>query len=208
MEKKSLWEGFKRRAGKLVEEAKKWFDDNLKGIFSKNVDQRPFWMQLLQWVTGGVIKMDNKSLEKNKDDVWTLTRTVLGFFAGLDALKKHFFPKDEDAEKRAEEAKKEKAKKIAETKEKSDKDKKSEDKDNKETTNQNKPTEGISKSSGDHSPNKDVKDFKPNGVEDVVNDLKRSKPDLKFTEKMRSNKTLSHVQKQENRSKNLVTPVR
>jgi hypothetical protein len=33
MAKESLWDGFKRRLGKLGEEAKGWFDSNLKDFF-------------------------------------------------------------------------------------------------------------------------------------------------------------------------------
>jgi hypothetical protein len=103
MAKESLWDGFRRRLGKLGEEAKGWFDSNLKDFF-KTADSRPFWMQLLQWVTGGFIKMDAKSLEKNKDDVWTAPRAIFGAAAGVGAVLDHVFAKDEEKEKRAKEA--------------------------------------------------------------------------------------------------------
>lgn len=119
MAKESLWDGFKRRVGKLNDEALAWFKSNLKDIF-KTADTRPLWMQFLQWVTGGVIKMDVKSLEKNKEDVWTAPRAVFGAMAGIGAVVDHFSKKDEEKEKRAEEAKEKKRDKKKDKKEKGD----------------------------------------------------------------------------------------
>jgi hypothetical protein len=159
MAKESLWDGFKRRVGKLGEEAKGWFDSNLKDFF-KTADSRPFWMQLLQWVTGGFIKMDAKSLEKNKDDVWTAPRAIFGAAAGVGATLDHVFAKDEEKEKRAKEATE------AIKNKKANKEKANPEKDEQEA--EKKKGQESSASAGDHG-----FENMP-GVSEIVNDL--SKP--------------------------------
>ncbi len=171
MAKESLWDGFKRRLGKLGEEAKGWFDANLKDFF-KTGDSRPFWMQLLQWVTGGFIKMDAKSLEKNKDDVWTAPRAIFGAAAGIGAVFSHFFAKDEEEEKKAKEATK-KADKADPNKVK----KEEVEKEVKATKNP-----GSSASAGEHGFEKIP------GVSDAINDLRSVTATSQETKK-------SHVEK-------------
>jgi hypothetical protein len=114
-------------------------------------------MQLLQWVTGGFIKMDEKSLEKNKDDVWTAPRAIFGAAAGVGAVLDRVFAEDEEKEKRAKEAME------AIKNKKANKEKANSKKDEQEA--EKEKGQALSVSSGDHG-------FENmSGVSETVNNL-------------------------------------